>query len=39
MRTSDKEIPAKKAWHRPDFASFDTGMEVTAYFSRDLGRD
>ncbi|GHI04305.1 hypothetical protein Scel_26260 [Streptomyces cellostaticus] len=35
MRTSDKELGAKKAWHRPDFVSFDTGMEVTAYFSRD----
>ncbi|MER7000675.1 pyrroloquinoline quinone precursor peptide PqqA [Streptomyces sp. NPDC000410] len=35
MRTSVKEIRAKKVWHRPDFVSFDTGMEVTAYFSRD----
>ncbi|MGW1375417.1 pyrroloquinoline quinone precursor peptide PqqA [Streptomyces sp. NPDC002446] len=34
MRISDKELRAKKAWHRPDFVSIDTGMEVTAYFSR-----
>ncbi|MBA9050709.1 MULTISPECIES: pyrroloquinoline quinone precursor peptide PqqA [Streptomyces] len=34
MRTSGKELPAKKAWHRPDFVTIDTGMEVTAYFSR-----
>ncbi|MEV7019835.1 pyrroloquinoline quinone precursor peptide PqqA [Streptomyces sp. NPDC093991] len=35
METSDKELCAKKVWQRPDFVSFDTGMEVTAYFSRD----
>jgi coenzyme PQQ precursor peptide PqqA len=35
MRTADKEPRTKTAWHRPDFVSFDVGMEVTAYFSRD----
>ncbi|MEU8891637.1 pyrroloquinoline quinone precursor peptide PqqA [Streptomyces sp. NPDC048442] len=35
MRTTEKEIPAKKTWHCPDFVSFDIGMEVTAYFTRD----
>ncbi|MCQ4206629.1 MULTISPECIES: pyrroloquinoline quinone precursor peptide PqqA [Streptomyces] len=36
MRIADKELRTEKtAWHRPDFVSFDTGMEVTAYFSRD----
>ncbi|MEU5959024.1 pyrroloquinoline quinone precursor peptide PqqA [Streptomyces sp. NPDC047525] len=35
MRTGDKETRTKTAWIRPDFVSFDTGMEVTAYFSRD----
>ncbi|MGW2327037.1 pyrroloquinoline quinone precursor peptide PqqA [Streptomyces sp. NPDC001700] len=35
MRTADKERRVKKAWHRPDFVSFDTALEVTAYFARD----
>ncbi|MEU0742891.1 pyrroloquinoline quinone precursor peptide PqqA [Streptomyces sp. NPDC006134] len=34
MRTPEKELGAKKEWHRPDFVTIDTGMEVTAYFSR-----
>lgn len=35
MRTTGKELRVKKAWHRPDFVSFDTALEVTAYFARD----
>ncbi|MEY9878275.1 coenzyme PQQ precursor peptide PqqA [Streptacidiphilus sp. MAP12-33] len=27
--------PARAAWVRPDFAAFDTAMEVTAYAARD----
>lgn len=37
MQTTSENCTAekvKKAWHRPDFVSFDTAMEVTAYVGR-----
>ncbi|MFF3225756.1 hypothetical protein ACFYV7_23370 [Nocardia suismassiliense] len=34
-RATEKVEMGKKVWRRPDFAFFDTALEITAYAGRD----